>query len=91
MKISLNWLKEYIDLEGLPSNEIVQKLTMSGLEVEDVFDQNKLLRKFIVGFVENKEKHPNADRLTVCKVSNGSESFQVICGAQNVERGHKVV
>jgi phenylalanyl-tRNA synthetase beta chain len=91
LKISLNWLKEYIDLEGIPSNEIVQKLTMSGLEVEDVFDQNKLFKKFVVGFVENKEKHPNADRLTVCKVSNGSESFQVICGAPNVERGQKVV
>ncbi|MGB5850493.1 MAG: phenylalanine--tRNA ligase subunit beta [Ignavibacteriaceae bacterium] len=91
MKISLNWLKQYIDLEGIPSKEIVQKLTMSGLEVEDVNDQNKLFEKFVVGFVENKEKHPNADRLSVCKVSDGSDSFQVICGASNVERGQKVV
>ena len=91
MKISLNWLKEYIDLEAVPSKEIVQKLTMSGLEVEDVFDQNKLFKKFVVGFVANKDKHPNADRLTVCKVSDGNESFQVICGAPNVERGQKVV
>jgi phenylalanyl-tRNA synthetase beta chain len=91
LKISLNWLKQYIDLEGISSKEIVQKLTMSGLEVEDVNDQNKLLKKFVVGFVENKEKHPNADRLSVCKVSDGSDSFQVICGAPNVERGQKVV
>jgi phenylalanyl-tRNA synthetase beta chain len=91
LKISLNWLKQYIDLEGKSSKEIVQKLTMSGLEVEDVNDQNKLLKKFVVGFVENKEKHPNADRLSVCKVSDGSDSFQVICGAPNVERGQKVV
>ena len=91
MKISLNWLKQYIDLEGISSEEIVQKLTMSGLEVEDVIDQNKLYEKFIVGFVEDKEKHPNADKLSVCKVSSGSESFQVICGAPNVEKGQKVV
>ena len=91
MKISLNWLKEYIDLEGVSSEDIVHKLTMSGLEVEEVIDQNKLFEKFVVGFVARKEKHPNADRLSVCKVSDGSESFQVICGAPNVERGQKVV
>lgn len=91
MKISLNWLKEYIDLEGISSEEIVHKLTMSGLEVEEVIDQNKLFGKFVIGFVVDKEKHPNADRLSVCKVSDGSESFQVICGAPNVEGGQKVV
>ena len=52
MKISLNWLKEYIDLEGISSEDIVHKLTMSGLEVEDIIDQNKLFEKFVVGFVE---------------------------------------
>ncbi|MCH7964162.1 MAG: phenylalanine--tRNA ligase subunit beta [Bacteroidetes bacterium] len=91
MKISLNWLKQYIDLEGISSKDIVHKLTMSGLEVEEVIDQNKLFEKFVVGFVTDKEKHPNADRLSVCKVSDGSETFQVICGAPNVERGQKVV
>jgi len=91
LKISLNWLNQYIDLEGISSEEIVQKLTMSGLEVENVIDQNKLFKKFIVGFVVDKEKHPNADRLSICKVSDGSESFQVICGASNVKRGQKVV
>jgi phenylalanyl-tRNA synthetase beta chain len=91
LKISLNWLKEYIDLEGISSEDIVHKLTMSGLEVEEVIDQNKLFEKFVIGFVVDKEKHPNADRLSVCKVSDGSESFQVICGAPNVERGQKVV
>ncbi len=91
MKISLNWLNQYIDLEGISSEEIVQKLTMSGLEVENVIDQNKLFKKFVVGFVVDKEKHPNADRLSICKVSDGSESFLVICGASNVKRGQKVV
>jgi len=91
LKISLNWLKQYVDLEGIPTEQIVQKLTMSGLEVEDVIDQHKVFEKFVVGFVENKEKHPNANRLFVCKVSDGDQSYQVICGAPNVERGQKVV
>ena len=91
MKISLNWLKEYIDLEGLPTQEIVHRLTMSGLEVEDVFDQNEMYKNFVVGFVEDKQKHPNADKLSVCKVYDGNNSYQVICGAPNVEKGQKVV
>ena len=91
MKISLNWLKDYVDLKGLSTKIIVDKLTMSGLEVEDVFDQKEVYKGFVVGHVEEKEKHPNADRLSVCKVNDGKESLQVICGAPNVEKGQKVV
>jgi phenylalanyl-tRNA synthetase beta chain len=91
LKISLNWLKEYIDLEGIPTEDIIHKLTMSGLEVEDVFDQNEIYKNFVVGFVEDKQKHPNADKLSVCKVYDGNNSHQVICGAPNVEKGQKVV
>jgi phenylalanyl-tRNA synthetase beta chain len=91
LKISLKWLKEYIDLEGIGTKEIVHKLTMSGLEVEDTVDQNEIFKNFVVGLVEEKDKHPNADRLSVCKVSNRTESFQVICGAPNVEAGQKIV
>ena len=91
MKVSLNWLKQYVDLEGLPTEEIVQKLTMSGLEVEDVIDQNKIYKDFVVGLVEEKGKHPNADKLSICNVSDGNNSYQVICGARNVEKGQKVV
>ena len=91
MKISLNWLKDYVDLKGLSTKKVVDKLTMSGLEVEDVFDQNEVYKGFVVGYVEEKEKHPNADRLSVCKVNDGKESLQIICGAPNVEMGQKVV
>ena len=91
MKISLNWLKEYIDLEGISTEEIVDKLTMSGLEVEDYVDQKKIYKDFIVGLVKEIEKHPDADKLTVSEVSDGKESFQVICGARNVDKGQKVV
>lgn len=91
MKISLSWIKELVDLNGITTDEIVSHLTMSGLEVEDVVDQSKLYNDFIVGFVKETEKHPNADKLTICKVFNGKEDLQVICGAPNVKSGQKVV
>ncbi|BDQ01760.1 phenylalanine--tRNA ligase subunit beta [Ignavibacterium sp.] len=91
MKISLNWLKEYIDLSNLSTDEIVDKLTMSGLEVEDVVDENQLYKNFIVAEVKSVAKHPNADKLSVCEVFDGKESLQVICGAPNVAAGQKVV
>ena len=91
MKISLNWLKDYVDLKGISTDDIVANLTMSGLEVEDVIDQNKVYKDFIVGFVKEKSKHPNADKLSVCKVFDGKNDLQVICGAPNVEAGQKVV
>lgn len=91
MKISLSWIKELVDLNEISTDEIVAKLTMSGLEVEDVVDQTKMYKDFIVGFVKETEKHPNADKLTVCKVFNGKEDLQVICGAPNVKAGQKVV
>jgi phenylalanyl-tRNA synthetase beta chain len=91
LKISLNWLKDYIDLSGITTAELADKLTMSGLEVEDVIDQNEIYKNFIVGYVKEKKKHPNADKLSLCTVSTGEESYQVICGAPNVDTGQKVV
>lgn len=91
MKISLNWLKDYIDLNDLSTTEIVEKLTMSGLEVEDVLDENEVYKNFIVAEVKSVTKHPNADRLSVCEVFDGKENLQVICGAPNVAAGQKVV
>jgi len=91
MKISLSWIKEFVDLNDISTEEIVAKLTMSGLEVEDVVDQTNLYKNFIVGFVKAIEKHPNADKLTICKVFDGNDDLQVICGAPNVQAGQKVV
>ena len=91
MKVSLNWLKDYIDLKGIPSNEIVAKLTMTGLEVEDVIDETAIYKDFIVAYIKEKQKHPNADKLSLCTVNTGTEDLQVICGASNVEAGQKVV
>jgi phenylalanyl-tRNA synthetase beta chain len=91
VKVSLNWIKDYIDLKGIPTKEIVGKLTMSGIEVEEYFDENEVYKDFVVGFVKDKKKHPNADKLSVCIVNDGKEDLQVICGAPNVEGGQKVV
>ena len=90
MKISLNWIKDYVNLDGISVNEIVNKLTMSGLEVEDYVDQNKKYSGIIVGLVKDVQKHPNADKLTVCTLFDGKTDLQVVCGAPNVERGQNV-
>lgn len=91
MKISLNWLKEYVDLKGITTKEIISKLTLAGLEVEDVFDETEIYKNFIVGLVKDKQKHPNADRLSLCTVFDGKNDLQVICGAPNVEKGQNIV
>lgn len=91
MKISVNWLNDYIDLKDISVDEIVDKLTYAGLEVEDVVDQAKSFENMVVGFVKEAKKHPNADKLSLCKVSDGDQEFNVVCGAPNVATGQKVV
>ena len=83
MKLSLNWLKDYIDLKGISTEEIVSHLTMSGLEVEDFVDQNKLYEDFIVGLVKETQKHPNADKLYVIKVDLGERTTQIVAGIRS--------
>lgn len=91
MKVSLNWLKDYVDLQGISAEEVIEKLTISGLEVEDVEYKGKLYENFVVGYVKERQKHPNADKLSLCVVSTGSEEFNVVCGAPNVAAGQKIV
>ncbi len=90
MKIVLSWLNEFIDLSEISVEKLTYELTMAGLEVENVTDYNKVFDKFIVGEVVEKIKHPNADKLSVCKVNTGSETLQIVCGAPNVAAGQKV-
>ena len=89
MKVSLNWISDYIDIDDLSVDEIVDKLTTSGLEVEEVIDEAKNFENIVVGFVKEVKKHPNADKLSLCVVTDGKEEFQVICGAPNVAPGQK--
>jgi phenylalanyl-tRNA synthetase beta chain len=94
MKISYNWLKTLIAID-LPLEEMCEKLTMSGLEVEHIEKIESIkggLKNLVVGEVLSKEKHPNADKLNLTKVNIGnSEPLSIVCGASNVETGQKVV
>lgn len=91
MKFTLPWLKEHLDTTAsLP--EIVDTLTMIGLDVENVEDHAALLKPFVIANVLSAEKHPNADRLRVCMVDIGDgKPIQVVCGAPNARAGMKGV
>jgi phenylalanyl-tRNA synthetase beta chain len=87
MKFTLSWLKEHLDTDA-PLDAIVDKLTMIGLEVENVDDKGKALAPFTIARVLSAEPHPNADRLRVCMVDTGDgKPVQVVCGAPNARGG----
>lgn len=86
MKFTLSWLKEHLDTEA-SLNEICETLTRIGLEVEEVFDPTAGLNDFISARIESVENHPNADKLHVLCVNDGTNKYQVVCGAPNVRVG----
>src|SRR5215471_8500789 len=91
MKLTLAWLKEHLDTEA-PLAAIVDRLTMIGLEVENVADRGKMLAPFTIARVISAQQHPNADRLRVCMVDTGAgDPVQVVCGAPNARAGMKGV
>jgi len=91
VKFSLSWLKEHLDTDE-SLDKIVEKLTMIGLEVENVEDKAKSLGDFTIAYVVSAVQHPNADRLRVCMVDTGKgEPVQVVCGAPNARTGMKSV
>ena len=89
MKVTYNWLKEYVDFDWSPA-ELAERLTMLGVEVEGVETCAGAFEGIVVGQVIVKEQHPNADRLALCKVNDGEEEQQIVCGATNFEVGDKV-
>ncbi len=91
MKFTLDWLQNYIDIEGLSPDELAEHLTMLGLEVDSVTPLYEDLAALKTGLVVSAEKHPDADKLTVCHVQVGEESHQIVCGAPNVRQGLSVV
>ncbi len=87
MKITINWLKDHLETK-LNENQIIDKLTNIGLEVESADSQSSDLDSFLVAKILKVEKHPNADRLKVCKVDIGKkDSVKVVCGAPNAKEG----
>ena len=86
MKLSLNWIKDYVDLpEGLTASQIAHDLTMSTVEVEETRDLGASLADIVVGRILEVTPHPNADRLRLCKVDIGDgEIKDIVCGGSNV-------
>ena len=90
MKFSFSWLKEHLETDA-SLEEVVERLTSIGLEVDTVEDRAKGLETFVVGHVLEAKQHPNADRWRVCQVDNGTETVEVVCGAPNARTGLKGV
>lgn len=90
MKVSLNWLRDYVSYEG-DVNELERTLTFAGVEVEGVERTGIESRQVVVARIASSEKHPDADRLSVCQVEDGTgELRQIVCGAKNYKVGDKV-
>jgi phenylalanyl-tRNA synthetase beta chain len=90
MKFTLSWLKEYLNTTKTVS-EIEEGLVSLGLEVEEVIDPSQRLKDFVVALVVECHKHPDADRLSLCEIDDGSGcNLQVVCGAKNIRKGLKI-
>jgi len=89
MKVTLNWLKQYVDFNWSPE-ELTERLTLLGLEVEGVQKLGGEFEGIVVAEVITRDKHPNADKLSLCRVNDGRGERQIVCGAQNFQAGDKV-
>lgn len=91
MLVSKEWLNEFIKIDA-GIEELAEKITRSGIEVDSITDYSKDIKKLVVGHVVSKEKHPEADKLNICKVDVGEEEHvQIVCGAPNVDEGQHVI
>lgn len=90
MLLSYNWLKEYLNIED-SVEKLADKITRGGLEVEEIIYLDKELSGLVVGYVKYIEKHPDAEKLNVCKIDLGDEELQIVCGASNIEKGQYVI
>lgn len=86
MLVSLKWLRDYIDVELTPE-EIAGKLTMAGLEVDSINRISPGFSSVVVAKILSVKSHPNADKLSLCEVSTGEQTFPVVCGAKNISAG----
>lgn len=91
MKVSTEWLSDYISLENVVAEELAEQITRSGIEIDSVEKRSPGVSQVVVGYVKSKEKHPDADKLNVCIIDAGlGEDLQIVCGAKNVDAGQKV-
>lgn len=91
MKVSYDWLNEYLDLDVEP-RDLAEKIARTSVDINDVYSLSDGLKKLVVGKVETCEPHPDSDHLHVCSVNVGEEEpLQIVCGAPNVAAGQKVI
>lgn len=86
MKVSLSWLKDYVSIDIDPT-DLADALTMAGLEVDSVSERYAYLEHVVVGQIEEVGRHPNADKLKICRVNTGDNPLSIVCGAPNVKEG----
>ncbi len=87
MKVTYNWLRDFVDLESISAEEVAKRLTASGFEVEETIYMNEHLHDVYVGKITKIEKHPEADKLQICQVNVGEKNVQIITSATNVFEG----
>ena len=90
MKFTFSWLQKYLKTKK-SLNHICEKLTMLGIEVNEIIDNQNFLKQFKIVEVIEVQSHPNAERLKLCKVSDGKTNLRIVCGASNVKKGMKAV
>ncbi|WP_432724343.1 phenylalanine--tRNA ligase subunit beta [Staphylococcus equorum] len=91
MFISKEWLESYVDINE-PVNVLAERITRTGIEVDDIVDYTKEIKNLVVGYVQSKAPHPDADKLNICLVDIGeAEPVQIVCGAPNVDAGQTVI
>ncbi len=90
MLISKKWLSQYMEISDLCIEEIAERITNAGLEVEGI-EKGAQATNLVIGHVESCVDHPDSDHLHVCQVNVGSDTRQIVCGAPNVAAGQKVI
>ncbi|WP_411841951.1 phenylalanine--tRNA ligase subunit beta [Salinicoccus sp. HZC-1] len=90
MRVSKEWLNEWIPVD-VSIDELSEKITRGGIEVDDIIDYTEGIKNLVVGYVESVEQHPEADRLKICQVNTGEETNQIVCGAPNVKADSYVI
>ncbi len=90
MFVSINWIKDYVDLDGLDIKKLIESFTLATAEVEDIIEKGADIENVVVGEILSVEEHPNSKKLHLLKVDAGSKVCNIVCGAPNVAVGQKV-
>ena len=84
MKLSINWIRDFVNLDGIEIDTLIQKFTLATAEVEEIQHVGRDIQNVVVGKIVSMEKHPNSKKLHLLKVDGGDAIYDVVCGAPNV-------